>query len=140
VTGIDISERQIERARMLVPDATFLIGDMARWNWEPASFDAVIILYSLIHVPLAVQPQVIEQFADCLVDGEMLLATVGWEAGTGSDSDWLGGGVNMWWSHADQATYRTWLEAVEVEALQCSFVPDGESGHTLLWARRRNRT
>jgi SAM-dependent methyltransferase len=111
VTGIDISERQIERARTLVPGATFRVADMAHRNFEPASFDAVVALYSLIHVPLAVQPSVIEQVADSLVDGGLLLATVGWEARTGSDSNWLGGGVEMWWSQTDQATYRSWLEA-----------------------------
>lgn len=54
VAGLDISERQIERARKLVPGATFLVSDMGRRIWEPASFDAVIVLYSLIHVPLAI--------------------------------------------------------------------------------------
>jgi 2-polyprenyl-3-methyl-5-hydroxy-6-metoxy-1,4-benzoquinol methylase len=139
VTGIDISERQIERARKLVPGATFLVADMTRRVWEPASFDAVIVLYSLIHVHLADQQSVIEQVSDCLVDGGMLLATVGWEAWTGTDGDWLGSGVGMWWSHADQATYRTWLEAAGLEVVQSSFVPDGESGHALFWARRRHR-
>jgi 2-polyprenyl-3-methyl-5-hydroxy-6-metoxy-1,4-benzoquinol methylase len=95
VTGVDISERQIERARTLVPDATFLVADMTRRIFEPASFDAVIALYSLIHVPLAAQPSVIKQISNCLVDGGLLLATTGWEAWTGSDSDWLGGGVEM---------------------------------------------
>ena len=139
VTGIDISERQIERARTLVPGATFLIADMTSRVFEPASFDAVIALYSLIHVPLATQPSVIEQVSDCLVDGGLLLATVGWEAWTGSDSNWLGSGVRMWWSQTDQATYRTWLEAADLEVVQGSFVPDGESGHALIWARRRPR-
>ena len=139
VTGIDISEQQIERARILVPGATFVVADMTRPFFEPASFDAVIALYSLIHVPLAVQPSVIEQVSDSLVDGGLLLATVGWEAWTGSDSDWLGGGVEMWWSQTDQANYRSWLEAAGLEVTRGSFVPDGESGHALFWARRRDR-
>jgi 2-polyprenyl-3-methyl-5-hydroxy-6-metoxy-1,4-benzoquinol methylase len=139
VTGVDISERQIERARTLVPDATFLVADMTHQIWEPASFDAVIVLYSLIHVPLADQPSVIEQVSDGLVEGGLLLATVGWEAWTGSDSDWLGGGVEMWWSQTDQATYRAWLEAAGLEVIKCRFVPDSESGHALFWARRRQR-
>ena len=139
VTGIDISGRQVERARTLVPDASFLVADMTRRTLEPASFDAVIALYSLIHVPLAIQPSVIEKISNCLVDGGFLLATVGWEAWTGSDSDWLGSGVEMWWSQTDQATYRTWLESAGMEVVQCSLVPDGESGHALIWARRRNR-
>jgi 2-polyprenyl-3-methyl-5-hydroxy-6-metoxy-1,4-benzoquinol methylase len=139
VTGIDISERQIERAHTLVPDATFLVADMTRHIFESSSFDAVVALYSLIHVPLAVQPSVIEQVSNCLVDGGILLATVGWEAWTGSDSDWLGGSVEMWWSQADQATYVAWLENAGLEVVQSTYVQDGESRHALIWARRRRR-
>lgn len=81
----------------------------------------------------------VEQIADFLVDGGIPLATVGWEAWTGTDEDWLGSGVNMWWSQSDQATYRTWLEAADLEVIESRFVPDGESGHALFWARRRCR-
>lgn len=69
----------------------------------------------------------------------LLLATTGWEAWTGSDSDWLGGGVEMWWSQTDQATYIAWLQAAELQVVQGNFVPDGESGHAFIWARRQRR-
>jgi hypothetical protein len=73
-----------------------------------------------------------------LVDDGIVLATVGWDACSGSDGDWLGGGAEMWWSQADQATYRVWLEAVGLEVVQSSFVPEGDTGHALFWARRRH--
>jgi hypothetical protein len=112
---------------------------MTHQTWEPGSFDAVVLLYSLIHVPLDAQRMVIKRVADCLADQGVLLVTVGWDAWTGSDGDWLGGGAEMWWSHADQATYLAWLEAADLEVAHISFVPDGESGHALVWARRRPR-
>jgi len=37
-----------------MPDATFLVADMTRQISEPTSFDAVIALKWLIHIPLAV--------------------------------------------------------------------------------------
>jgi SAM-dependent methyltransferase len=52
VLGLDISAVQIERARELVPGATFDQADMVTWDHEPASFDAVVSFYALIHVPL----------------------------------------------------------------------------------------
>jgi SAM-dependent methyltransferase len=139
VTDIDISERQVERARKLVPGATFLVADMTRQTWERASFDAAVMLYSLIHVPLALQPSVIERVADCLVDDGILLATAGWDAWTGSHGDWLGSGAEMWWSQANQATYHVWLEAAGLEVVQSSFVPEDDIGHALFWARPRHR-
>ncbi|SRR6266511_3394703 len=56
VTGVDLSPVQIERARALVPRATFLCADMTTLSFPDESFDAIICLYALIHVPLAVAP------------------------------------------------------------------------------------
>ncbi|HEX9270240.1 MAG TPA: class I SAM-dependent methyltransferase, partial [Candidatus Limnocylindria bacterium] len=52
VLGLDISAVQIERARELVPRATFEQADMVTWEHEPGSFDAMVSFYALIHVPL----------------------------------------------------------------------------------------
>ncbi|MGW3071447.1 hypothetical protein [Kitasatospora sp. NPDC001132] len=50
--------------------------------------------------------------------------------------DWLGGGVAMWWSHADAATNRSWLVRAGLDVVHEEFVPQGNSGHVLFWARR----
>ncbi|MFO7539512.1 MAG: methyltransferase domain-containing protein, partial [Chloroflexota bacterium] len=55
VTGVDISEVQIERARALVPQATFLCGDFMSVDFAPQSFTAVVSFYAIIHVPLPEQ-------------------------------------------------------------------------------------
>ena len=44
VTGIDISDRQIERARRLVPGASFHRADATTAQFQPSSLDAVIFL------------------------------------------------------------------------------------------------
>ena len=41
VTGVDLSERQIERARVLVPAAEFVRADMASIEFPARSFDAI---------------------------------------------------------------------------------------------------
>lgn len=53
VTGVDLSDVHIRRAEQLVPAATFIHGDAATLAFPPASFDAVVCLYALIHMPLA---------------------------------------------------------------------------------------
>lgn len=53
---IDVSEVQIRRARHLVPDATFLCADATTVELPSESSNAVVALYSLIHVPVSVQP------------------------------------------------------------------------------------
>ncbi len=52
VTGVDISDVQIARARRLVPNGTFLRADIATLEFPPESFDAVVSFFALIHVPM----------------------------------------------------------------------------------------
>ena len=35
----------------------------------------------------------------------------------------------MWWSHADAATYRSWLQQAGLEVTVQQFIPEGNSGH-----------
>jgi 2-polyprenyl-3-methyl-5-hydroxy-6-metoxy-1,4-benzoquinol methylase len=59
VTGLDISAAQINRARSLVPEATFVHTDVATRDCEPARFEAIVSLYTLLHLPLPDQQRVI---------------------------------------------------------------------------------
>jgi hypothetical protein len=64
------------------------------------------------------------------------LGTTGHRAWTGVDEDWLGGGAAMWWSHPDAATSRQWMVEAGLRVEREEFVPEGDSGHALFWARR----
>lgn len=134
--GVDISEVQIRRASQLVPQAEFIHADMASVVFSPASFAAVVSFFALIHLPLDDQFPLLERIASWLVPGGVLAATTGYWAWTGADDNWLDGGVPMWWSHADVATYRSWLSQAGFLIEREEFVPEGEGGHALFWARR----
>ncbi|MGC1210785.1 MAG: class I SAM-dependent methyltransferase [Micromonospora sp.] len=136
VTGVDVSDVQIERARRLVPTGIFLHADATRLDLPPASFDAVVCLYALIHMPLADQPRLIKTIATWLRPGGWLLTTVGNSAWTGIEENWLGGPAAMWRSHADASTYRSWLQQAGLMITAEDFVPEGTSGHALFWAQR----
>jgi 2-polyprenyl-3-methyl-5-hydroxy-6-metoxy-1,4-benzoquinol methylase len=136
VTGVDISDVQIGRARRLVPGATFLRADATAVDLPRAGFDAVVSLYLLIHIPLDEQPALLDRIAGWLRPAGLLVATTGHQAWTGTEPDWNGWGAPMWWSHADAATYREWLVAVGFAIESEEFVPEGASGHALFRARR----
>ena len=136
VTGVDVSDVQVRRARELVPRARFLRADATTLELPAQSFDAVIALYSLIHMPLSAQPGLLRSVADWLVDDGLLLLSAGWAAWTGSETAWLGGDATMWWSHSDAPTYRRWVEQAGFTVTGEEFVPEGGSGHSLFWARR----
>jgi 2-polyprenyl-3-methyl-5-hydroxy-6-metoxy-1,4-benzoquinol methylase len=136
VTGVDISDVQIERARTLVPDADFIRADVLALDFPPASFDAVVCLYALIHLPLSAQPVLIRRIAGWLRPSGWLLATAGQEAWTGTEDGWLGGQAAMWWSQTDATTYASWLEQAGLEVIEQGFVAEDDGGHALFWARR----
>jgi len=136
VTGVDISAVQIARARELVPRATFLCADLTALSFPAASFDAVVCLYSLIHLPLEAQPALLSRIGGWLRPSGWLLATVGQEAWTGTEHNWLGGPASMWWSQADAGTYAGWIEQAGLSICEQAFVPEGDGGHALFWARR----
>ncbi len=136
VTGVDISDVQVRRARDLVPGATFIRADVSTVRFDPASFDAVLSFFALIHLPLEDQPPLLERVASWLRPGGLFVATTGYWAWTGVDENWLGGGVPMWWSHADVATYRSWITRAGLSVDREAFVPEGDSGHALFWSRK----
>ena len=136
VTGVDISDVQVERARRLVPTGTFIRADATAIEFPPQSFDAVVCLYVLIHLPLAAQPELVQRVAGWLRPGGWLLAVTGHSAWTGTEDNWLGGQASMSWSQADAGTYRSWLEQAGLQVTTQEFVPEGPGGHELFWARR----
>jgi 2-polyprenyl-3-methyl-5-hydroxy-6-metoxy-1,4-benzoquinol methylase len=136
VTGVDVSPVQIDRARRLVPDATFLLADANQIAFPDATFDAVVCLYALIHMPAHTQPRLIARVATWLRPGGWFLATTGAEAWTGFEDDWLGGNAAMWWCHSDAATYRTWITEAGLSIETEQFIPEANTGHQLFWARR----
>ena len=135
VTGVDISDVQIERARQLVPAASFIRADATELDFPTGSFDAVICLYALIHMPLDRQPPLLRLISRWLRPGGWFLVTTGQDAWTGTEDNWLGGPAAMWWSHADADTYRSWISRAGMEITSQQFVPEGDGGHALFWAR-----
>ncbi|WP_375485241.1 class I SAM-dependent methyltransferase [uncultured Jatrophihabitans sp.] len=136
VTGVDLSDTQIRRARALVPGAAFVRGDITDLRWPPATFDAVLALYSVIHIPLSRQPALLADLARWTKPGGQCLLVAGATAWTGTEENWLGGAASMWWSHPDASTYRRWLAAAGWHVVDSWFVPEGDGGHQAFWSVR----
>lgn len=109
VTGIDSSARQIERARSNVPGATFLVADFSQIELSDASFDGVVALYSISHVPREEHARLFARIARWLVPGGLFLAALGAADSRAWTGDWLG--VPMFFSSHDAAGNRALLHA-----------------------------
>lgn len=77
LVGIDISPVQLDRARAVVPHVELIQGDITTAEFEPASFDAVVALFVLTHVPSAELPGLLHRVARWLRPHGALLATFG---------------------------------------------------------------
>lgn len=135
VTGVDLSEVQVERAKRRVPRATFVRADMTRVDFPAGAFRAVVCLYALIHVPLPQQRPLLARIRRWLTRPGWLVVVTGHEANEGTEENWLGSGATMYWSHADASTYRAWFEELGFEVIDQTFVPEGASGHELFRLR-----
>ncbi|HUR50452.1 MAG TPA: class I SAM-dependent methyltransferase [Acidimicrobiales bacterium] len=133
VTGVDISAVQIRRARNLVPAARFVQADVVEWECDPGTFDAIVSLYTLIHIPLEDQQSLLPKLANWLKPGGYLLVIIGHTAWTGTE-DYLG--AEMFWDHADAETTLGWITDMGFMPVWQRFIPEGSSGHTLVLAQR----
>jgi SAM-dependent methyltransferase len=132
VIGVDFSAVQLRRARHLVPAARLVHADMTALHLQPASVDAVVSFYALIHVPLDDQQALFPRIRSWLRPAGYLLAITGADRWTGTEV-YLG--AQMFWDQADTATYLAWLTAARLEPLWHRYVPEGSSGHSLILAR-----
>jgi predicted TPR repeat methyltransferase len=77
LTGVDLSARQLGRARERVPLATFLQGDLTDLELAPSSFEAVVAYYVFNHVPRELLAPTLARAYDWLIPGGYLLAVFG---------------------------------------------------------------
>jgi SAM-dependent methyltransferase len=134
VTGIDISPVQISRARKLVPNGTFECLDMSAADFAPGSFDAIVSLFAIIHLPVSEHRPLLARMFSWLKPRGYLLISLGQQEWTGYEDDWHG--APMFWSHADEQSSRFWLKDTGFEELWQEFVPEGTSGHRVVLAQR----
>ncbi len=138
VTGVDISETQIEAARRNVPAATFVLADMTTLDFEPASFDAVVAFYALTHVPRDEQAGLLERIRGWLRPGGVFLASMGADDEPGDvEADWLG--VDMYFSHFGAKANRRLIEKAGLVIDQSEIAVEPEDRHDarFLWVVAR---
>lgn len=134
LTGVDVSAVQIEIARRNLPLSEFICADMAQIQFLPASFDAVVAFYSIIHLPRREHPQLLRRIAEWLRQRGLLVASFGGkQVEQGYEENWLG--APMYWSSYDGQTYIRLLEDLGfriISARDETAIEDGEEV-TFFW-------
>jgi 2-polyprenyl-3-methyl-5-hydroxy-6-metoxy-1,4-benzoquinol methylase len=142
VTGVDVSARQLELARRNVPEGIFLKADMTELVFAPESFDGAVAFHSIIHVPRAEQPALLENIHRWLRPGGVFLATMTVSDYEGREEDWEGWGAPMVWSHYDGEANVEMLRGVgfEIQYAEPRTGPGTGDAETWLWVLARKRS
>jgi SAM-dependent methyltransferase len=90
VTGVDISPRQVERARAAIPEADFLCADFTELELPADSLDAAVAFYTLNHVPRELLAPLLASANGWLVPGGWLMVAFGTSDNPGWTGEWLG--------------------------------------------------
>jgi len=118
VTGIDISSGMLSLASRVAVGATLRRMDLRRMRFPRASFDGVLCLYALIHVPRRDHARALRGFRRVLRTGGLLLIVMGRDDLAHDFDEFLG--IPMYWSHYDGERNRELLS---------------EAGFSVLWSR-----
>lgn len=77
VTGVDISKRMVDLAKENVPAAKFYQKNILSLDFPDDSFDGIICVYTLWHIPRINHPSIIQNFHRMLKDGGILVLNTG---------------------------------------------------------------
>jgi len=129
VTGVDISPRQVERARVAIPEAEFLCADFTELELPYGSFDAVASFYVLNHVPRELLAPLLGSIHGWLVPGGRLLTAFGQSDLDGWTGEWLGA-PTFFSSYPSETNSRLVREAgftIERDEVVTFVEPEGEA-------------
>lgn len=144
VTGVDISSEMVRRARINVPEASFIHGDIMTMKFPPEEFNAVCSFYAVFHLPREEHPELFKRIHEWLKPGGYLLATVAvFNEAPYTEDDFFG--VTMYWSNYSLDEYEEILTETGFRLLETTTVGHGyneayqtrEERHPLVFARKQ---
>jgi cyclopropane fatty-acyl-phospholipid synthase-like methyltransferase len=139
VTGVDISQAQINLARQNVPAGDFIHGDAGSVEFPAACFDAVVSFYTLEHIPREEHATLLRRIHHWLGPRGLLLLSL--EAGDadGVFGQWLG--VPMYFSCFDPETVKRLVNEAGFEIVETTIENQVEQGNEIpyLWLLARKQ-
>ncbi len=133
VTGIDISEKQIELAMKNVPQAEYKVKDISKLKEREYDVDAIVSLYTIIHIPRETHTELFQKINSFLPKGGLILVTMGSSEWEGTDDFY---GVNMYFSHYGHETNSNIIENAGFEIILDEIDDTLKEYHQFILARK----
>ena len=127
VVGVDGSEVMIEKAKKLVPECEFSVGDVRSIELEPESLDGIWASAIFVHIPKKDMPALIERLYRALKSGGKLYAAVYVGDGEGMEADERYAGAAKYYTYFSTEEFRKLL--IDAGFSLVDFVPRNKSGY-----------
>ncbi len=114
VTGVDISKRMIELAKENVPEAEFYQRNILALDFPNESFEGIICVYTLWHIPRVHHSSIIENFHRMLKDDGILVLNTGIHESEGMSEFF---GEPMLWSTNDPKKTLAFVKEMEFDII-----------------------
>jgi len=101
VTGIDLSETMLNLARENVPNANFIKMDMNHLKFAENTFDGIISVYALFHVPREKHLEIFRKAFEIMKPRGIFMINIGIHESEGTSRFF---GVPMFWSNFSPKT------------------------------------
>ena len=133
-TGVDFSREMLVLANQYVPQMKTIHADIRQVEFEENSFDVVVAVYSLFHLPTKDHPQIFANIRKWLRSDGRALFTYATKQYTGNDEfegyiNFLG--KDLYYSHTTPEKLFTLLTEVGLIVENKQFIEIG--GETFLW-------
>ncbi len=125
VTGVDISERQIDLARENVPDGNFIHSDAGSVDFPQNSFDAVVSFYTIEHIPREEHRTILQRVNQWLRPNGFFLISLEAAEFDGGMGEWLG--VPMFFSCYAPEKMKQMVVEIGFEILETAIEPQMEN-------------
>jgi ubiquinone/menaquinone biosynthesis C-methylase UbiE len=132
VVGIDFSASMLKIAKEKVSEAALIEGDLTELCFRDNSFDGLVALYSIIHVPKEMHTALYQAFNRILKpDGKLLLCI--------NSNEWEGEdeyfGTQMFWSEYNLDTALNLIKNAGIQIISGKHLIIGEEKHYWIIAR-----
>jgi SAM-dependent methyltransferase len=95
VVGVDLSPGMIDRARTMTPSVRFEVGDMRALDAPDGAWQAIVAMYSIIHLPPGERVPAFREIKRVLAPGGTLLVSFHIGSEIFHRDEWWGHGVNV---------------------------------------------
>jgi ubiquinone/menaquinone biosynthesis C-methylase UbiE len=135
ITGIDISEVQIQMAKEIFPQAKQLIcEDIMKINFKNKIFNAIIALFSIMHLPKNDQLKIFDKLYSWLEKDGLLLISLNPDIDNEPiNTKWMG--VDMYWNNIGENEYKKIITNAGFEIIECNILNEKTKNNDIkiLW-------